>query len=403
MQVSEITESQQLDTSSILTADLIEIFDEFEKAGFTIKIAGGAVRDLVQGKDPKDIDLATDATPEEMMQVLQQWHIIETGLEHGTITVNADRPYEITTLRKDVKSIGGRRAEVEWIKDFHQDSKRRDLTMNAMFMDLDGNIEDFHGGQGDIASGTARFVGVADERIQEDYLRILRYFRFQGRVATPKWDKETLQAIQRNVKGLGKISGERIREETQKIISGDHAPEILQKMKDTGVAEKIGLPTNRLKEFSKMWAQTRTPIYLLATLVDDDKQWGDLKNRWKFSNNVFKIVMFLVKNRDRKLNLHWMKTQVNFSKMNIAHELAILATMQGQKNLASAIKAYEKVNFPVTGWAIMSALDLQKGGAEVGKATAKLKQLWADSKFKLGANDLLSTLRSPQDDQHNQS
>jgi tRNA nucleotidyltransferase (CCA-adding enzyme) len=140
------------------------------EAGYEVRIVGGAVSDLVMGKDPKDIDMATDAVPEAMMQVLDAAGIRHepTGLQHGTITAILDgEPIEITTLRIDTET-DGRHAEVEFTNDWRKDAERRDLTFNAMSMELDGTLHDYFDGVEDLQNGVARFVGNADARMQED-------------------------------------------------------------------------------------------------------------------------------------------------------------------------------------------------------------------------------------------
>ena len=207
-----ILHEEKLDVKSVITSPIKKLDKVFKNNKYELRIVGGAVRDLALGKTPKDIDLATDATPDEMMTILDKSGIrhIPSGLEHGTITAILDNePFEITTLRAD-KETDGRHAEVEFVKSWEEDAKRRDLTYNAMSMDMEGKVYDYFDGMDDLQDKVSKFVGDADERIKEDYLRILRYFRFQGRLSTPTWDKDTLKAISSNVKGLQKISAERV-------------------------------------------------------------------------------------------------------------------------------------------------------------------------------------------------
>ena len=197
MRIFEVT--QKLDIYSLLTPGVKALDKAMKGAGYEVRIVGGAVRDLVLGKEPKDIDMATNATPDEMMKVFDAAGIRyePTGLQHGTITVILDgEPIEITTLRIDAET-DGRHAEVEFTKDWKLDAERRDLTYNAMSVDLNGNLFDYFGGVDDIRDKVTRFVGNAEERIKEDYLRILRYFRFQGRMNSPKWDDDILAVIHR--------------------------------------------------------------------------------------------------------------------------------------------------------------------------------------------------------------
>ena len=191
------------------------------------------------------------------------------GEKHGTITarINDRVNYEITTLRIDkVKNnkkrenihailnnvsdhtqvTDGRRAEVEFTKDWELDANRRDLTINSMFLDLEGNLYDYFDGQKDLEAERVAFVGKAETRIQEDYLRILRYFRFYGRISQKEDNHEssTLQAIRDNVAGMERISGERIWMEWKKIMMGKFPGPLTLKMIQVGLGPYIGLPEN---------------------------------------------------------------------------------------------------------------------------------------------------------------
>ena len=163
--------------NALLTPTVRKIQNVFEDNNFEIRLCGGVVRDLLQGKQPKDIDFATTALPEEMLDLCSEhkWRTINTnGLSHGTVTIRLDEEnFEITTLRID-KVTDGRKAEVEFTKDWQQDAERRDLTFNSLFLGLDGTLYDYFNGAEDLKLKRVRFVGDAEKRIQEDYLRILR-------------------------------------------------------------------------------------------------------------------------------------------------------------------------------------------------------------------------------------
>lgn len=161
------------------TLDLLRLEHMFSSNGYTLRLVGGAVRDLLLGRNAKDIDLATDCTPGDMVKLFNAEGVrhIPTGVQHGTITVNTgERTYEITTLRVD-RQTDGRRAVVDFTTDWQVDANRRDLTINAMSLALDGSLYDYFNGQQHLAEGRVEFVGDAKTRIREDYLRILRYFR----------------------------------------------------------------------------------------------------------------------------------------------------------------------------------------------------------------------------------
>jgi tRNA nucleotidyltransferase (CCA-adding enzyme) len=195
----------------IMTADLKYLFDLFKNYSYELRIAGGAVRDLLMAKLPHDIDFATTATPDQMKEMFQTENIrmINTnGEKHGTITVrlNEKENYEITTLRIDIVT-DGRHAEVQFTEDWRLDSNRRDLTVNSIFLASNGEIIDFFNGYEDIKMRRIRFVGEPNKRIQEDYLRILRYFRFYGRICMnpDSHDNDSLVAIKNNSNGLESI------------------------------------------------------------------------------------------------------------------------------------------------------------------------------------------------------
>lgn len=231
---------------SIFTTELLDLVGIFKKYNHEIRIAGGAVRDLLMDKQPVDLDFATTATPAQMKEMFdaEQVRMINTnGEKHGTITarLNNKENFECTTLRIDVLT-DGRHAEVEFTKDWLLDSNRRDLTINAMFLGFDGSVYDYFYGFEDLHDRRVRFVGSADKRIKEDFLRIFRYFRFYGRIATSadNHDPETLKIIASNADGLKRISGERIWVELKKILEGNYAGELLTVIAECGLLQQIG-------------------------------------------------------------------------------------------------------------------------------------------------------------------
>ena len=202
----------QLD--ALLTHDVRWLCGLFMERKFEIRVVGGGVRDMFMNQPPKDIDLSTTATPQEMVQLFTESDVkyIETGLQHGTLTAHVnDVDYEITTLRIDTET-DGRKAVVTYTKDWYIDAQRRDFTVNAMSVDIDGVLYDYFGGEGDINDRRIRFVGQDDHRIKEDYLRILRYFRFFGKIdaSVDSHEEETLQTIKQLSGGLRHTAVERI-------------------------------------------------------------------------------------------------------------------------------------------------------------------------------------------------
>lgn len=364
----------------LLTPGLVKLGNLYKTNGHDLRIVGGAVRDLMLGNDPKDIDLASDATPQESIELLKSINakVIETGLQHGTITAIIDgEDYEITTLRIDTEHTG-RHATVEFTRDWKTDAERRDLTFNAMSLDLDGTLYDYFNGIEDLKKGRAHFVGDADARIKEDYLRILRFFRFKGRLSQPNFDQETLDAIERNAEGLKQISGERIWMEMGKILAGDHMIKILDKIKDTGVDLYIGLPAYDPKIINRTKKNTNNPVVLLASMVQDDQEAVDLATRWKFKSYDRELMRFVVNNRFGRFTEKEAKDM--WTDPKIKNEYVVeLAKYFGKPDLVDELQAWETPEFPVTGEMLIQAG--LKPGPQMGTILRSLEKEWKESGY----------------------
>ena len=177
-----------------------------------IRFVGGCVRKALLGEKIDDIDLATSLEPNEVKKKLEESNIkvVDTGISHGTVTAILNhKKFEITSLRKDINT-DGRHAKVEFTTDWEQDALRRDFTINAIYADIEGRIFDPLNGILDLKKGEIKFIGSAEERIQEDYLRILRYFRFFIQYSKKDYDEQTIRSIKQHINGLNKVSNERI-------------------------------------------------------------------------------------------------------------------------------------------------------------------------------------------------
>lgn len=210
--------------------ETVAVLDALERAGHAAYFVGGCVRDALAGLPVKDIDIATDARPERVMDLAHAAGLkpVPTGVDHGTVTVvSGDLPHEVTTFRRDVET-DGRRAVVDYSDDIVEDALRRDLTINALYAERDGTVVDPLGsGVADLAAGRVRFVGDAAERIREDYLRILRYFRFLARFGADGPDPDALAAIGENLGGIETLSAERLGHEMRSLLSlGNPAPAV---------------------------------------------------------------------------------------------------------------------------------------------------------------------------------
>lgn len=217
--------------------------------GREARIVGGAVRDRYLGFEPVDYDLATSASPEEVMTSLEENGIryLTIGLSHGTVTaLESHHKVEVTTLRKD-QTTDGRRASVEFHDNFEEDAMRRDFTMNALSIDAADQIHDYFGGRRDLDRGVICFVGDPSERIKEDYLRILRFFRFRGRYNLSS-DEKTLRAVTVLYSGLNRVSAERITKETVAMFSHTVPLEVLQDYIKTGLFHFVFRSTKSIDE-----------------------------------------------------------------------------------------------------------------------------------------------------------
>ncbi len=217
---------------------LLAILNE---GGEEARIAGGAVRNTLLGEPAGDIDIATTTLPDETIARAERagFKAVPTGYDHGTITViGGGVPHEVTTLRADVETFG-RKATVRFGRDWRQDAERRDFTMNALYADAEGRVTDFVGGLADIESRTIRFIGDAEARIREDYLRILRFFRFFAYYGSGRPDAEGLMACARLKEGMDALSAERVWSELRKLLSAPDPSRALLWMRQAGVLTRI--------------------------------------------------------------------------------------------------------------------------------------------------------------------
>jgi poly(A) polymerase len=212
-----------------------------EGDGEAVRIVGGAVRDALIGRPVLDADLATTAIPETTVARARAAGLkpVPTGIAHGTVTVVCEgEPFEVTTLREDVET-DGRHAVVRFGRDFDQDALRRDFTINALSLAPDGRLHDPAGGLADLARGRVRFIGEADTRIREDYLRVLRFFRFHAGYGAGEPDREGLLAAIRGREGLDRVSRERVRVELLKLVVQPGAAGALAAMAAAGLLQRL--------------------------------------------------------------------------------------------------------------------------------------------------------------------
>ena len=259
----------------LTTSETQAVFCALEAGGHEARAVGGAVRNALMGLPVKDVDIATPALPEEVMKLANRAGLkpLATGIEHGTVTVVANHvPFEVTTLRRDVETFG-RHARVTFTKDWTEDAQRRDFTMNALYCTSDGTVHDPLGGYADITARRVRFIGEARDRIREDYLRILRFFRFTAEYARGVPDAAGLSACTELASGLSSLSRERIRAELLRLLGAPAAVPTLAVMEKSSILGRV-LPgagnvtiTARLTEIEAALGRAPDSILRLSALA----------------------------------------------------------------------------------------------------------------------------------------
>ncbi|WNK00983.1 CCA tRNA nucleotidyltransferase [Thalassospiraceae bacterium LMO-JJ14] len=219
----------------------LSVMNALSAGGADVRYVGGCVRDAIARRPVADIDIGTPEPPEQVIARLKAADIksIPTGIEHGTVTaIKGGQPFEITTLRCDVET-DGRRAVIAYTEDWIIDSSRRDFTINALSANRDGDVYDYHDGIADLAHGRIRFVGIAEERVQEDYLRILRYFRFYAHFGRPPYDDAAFNACRKHAEKLSGISAERIRHELVRTLRAVEPADAFIMMRNAHVLDVV--------------------------------------------------------------------------------------------------------------------------------------------------------------------
>jgi len=290
---STIANGRLCDPSVLREGPLARVLTALDGNGEETRVVGGAVRDLALGLIPGDFDLATTALPEIVIARARAagFNVAPTGLAHGTVTVIADgRPFEVTTLREDVET-DGRHAVVKFGRDFRADALRRDFTINALFLDADGRVHDYCGGLADLEARRVRFIGDARQRIREDYLRILRFFRFSARYGEGPLDAEGFAAAIAEREGLSLLSRERVRAELLKLLVAPRAGDVVALLCETALlAGLIGGVENpaRLRGLIALEAARSEPpdalLRLAALSVSIVEDADRLREKLRLSN-----------------------------------------------------------------------------------------------------------------------
>ncbi len=369
------------------------------------RVNGGAVRNALLGEPVADVDVSTVMLPQDVVVAIQGagHKAVPTGIDHGTITAVVDgHAYEVTTLRRDV-ATDGRRAVVAYTDDWREDALRRDLTMNALYCGADGTVFDPLDGLADLQSRTVRFIEDAETRINEDYLRILRFFRFFAWYGRHRPDAAGLKACAKLKDGMDMLSVERIWAEFSKLLAAPDPTRAVLWMRTTGVLAKV-LPEgdrwgiDSLAPFVELeWSEGWEPdavLRMMAILPPDVERMKGLAARLKLPNTV----------RDRLTS--WAGTtvpRVGQTDTELAKALYVAdrsavadrtrlamidpATRDDLRTLLATIEAYEKPAFPLRGGDLIDAG--MSPGPAISQRLAELEKRWVDSDFTLSAESLL--------------
>ena len=363
------------------------------------RFVGGAVRNALLGRDVSDIDIATPLVPDEVTKRLTAAGLsaVPTGVEHGTVTaISSGKPFEVTTLRRDV-ATDGRRAVVAFTTDWNEDAQRRDFTMNALYATADGEVIDLVGGVDDLKAGRVRFVGDATTRIREDYLRILRLFRFQAWYGKGDIESEALRAAASEKSGLAQLSGERVQKELLKLLEAEDPAPVLRTMAAAGILGELlpgALSIARLEKLAAIDAEaffTPDPLLRLAALLPNDPAVvAEVTAKLRLSNAQAlrlediagakeKIVSYLSVKEMRKL-LYRIGAGAFKDRVFLKWADDAKATNAVQWRMLLAVAdAWERPRFPLSGRDVMLAGVPE--GPLVGKVLSEVEDWWVDADF----------------------
>ena len=389
-----------------------QIFICFQNQNYKLKLVGGCVRKLISEEKIDDMDIAINIEPEKIKKVLveQKMKFFETGITHGTITVLInDFKFEITSLRKDL-STDGRHAKVEFTSNWEQDAQRRDFTINAIYSDISGEVYDPLNGIEDLKNGIIKFIGDPNQRIQEDYLRILRYLRFYTQYNKNKFhDEITIKAIKRNLDGLAKISKERILEELFKMMKLNNFSKLFEDEFCRFIILSI-LPQlrnyNRIKILNKISYKIKKQIdkilLLSILIVDETDNCNFFLYKYQLSNEDKKRILF-IKNSFKNYSKQYLYSKKNLLKLTYLSdkssviELLIFLIFANPKkifnieNLIDYIKEKTIPEFPINAKFLKEEFNFLEG-KQLGDALKKLEKQWIDDGFKIDKGNVKSLL-----------
>ena len=396
-------------TKKTKVSEIFKVISNYNESS-EIRYVGGCVRKILNNEKIDDIDLATNLKPNEVKECLQNNNIdfFETGIEHGTITARLDeKNFEITSLRKDILT-DGRHAKVEFTNEWTEDALRRDFTINSIYADKEGNLFDPNDGVKDLERGKVEFIGDPEQRIKEDYLRILRYIRFFLNYSKQDHGLNVKKIIKQNISGVTKLSKERLIDELKKLVisngfikicDDEFCKEILllifPQVKNIDIIQKI--KKNYKKElFNKDF------IFLLSLLIVDETDNSDfflykfkMSNEAKSRINFIKEIYNKFDDKDSFSNKHLQKIFYYQGKTYLLDAIDFKLFKSNKKNsklleLKKYFENLEKPKFPIKAKVMMEKYNL-KEGKEFGQKLKSLENLWVENNFNITEKEVENT------------
>ena len=367
-----------------------------------VRYVGGCIRKVIKKETVDDIDLATNLKPDEVCEALKNKDInfYETGIEHGTVTAIIDKyRYEITSLRKDIKT-DGRHAKVQFSLDWKEDAARRDFSINSIYSDGEGNLFDPNNGKKDLDEGSINFIGDTEDRIKEDYLRILRYIRFFINYSDNKHRPETIKIIKRNIDGISKLSSERLLDEFKKLTKSNGFIKLFKDKESLELIEIIFPQLKNLERFKKLNSYANDNllkidfIFLLSLMIIDETD-----------NTDYFFYKFNISKKDQKrlklINLFYREkiTIKNFTEKNLNKifyfngkqavcdiiNFKLFTSSKVEKKLIKLMKTYQdKVipAMPVEANLLMNKYNIPEGKT-LGSKLKMIEEIWVSNNFNI--------------------
>ena len=372
-----------------------------------IRYVGGCIRKIISKEIVDDIDLATNLNPQQVCEALKNNSIsfYETGIQHGTVTaVIDDYKFEITSLREDVKTYG-RHAEVKFTNDWKKDALRRDFTINSIYADFEGHLFDPFNGKDDLKKGLVKFIGNPEQRIQEDYLRILRYLRFFLSYSNYKHDPSILRVIKKNLDGISNLSKERLLDELKKYIKSKVLTKLSKDKFSVELFEAIFPQIKNIKIFSnpntfaKSKIQEANFIFLLSLLIIDGSDNADYfiykfniskknQKRLKIIDNFYKEKISSLSLSEKNLNkLFYYNGKESVIDILSFRLFSLRKVDQNLLNLINLFNSKISPILPIGAKILMEKYNIQEGKS-LGNILKMIEEEWVNNNFQLSENQI---------------